>query len=543
MQLSTESATRLMRLLDLCLEINSEKNLDTLIDLLVDKIPGLLGAARGTLLLHDPKNSELWSRVAGGLGVGEEIRIPDKTGIAGYCFQNRCVLNVPDAYEDPRFNPEVDADTGFRTTSILTLPISNAEEMTTGVVQLMNKEGGFSDEDEQFCLVLAAQVAIAIESAKTFQKLRREQEGLADENRRLRGELKTRHDFSNLIGNSPPFTKILECARQVAPTAATVLLTGETGTGKEIIAKLIHYHSPRADSPFLAINCSAVPDQLLESELFGYERGAFTGAVGTKQGLFEAADQGTMFLDEIAEMPFELQAKLLRVLQEGEVRRLGSTEGKHVDVRVIAATNKQVRSLVEQGEFREDLYYRLNVVPMELPPLRDRRGDVPLLAEHFLQFYSQRHGREAPRLTDDALDCFMGYSFPGNIRELENAIERAVVLARGPVVNRSDLPAEIQNASQPIVDIQLPRTNDELKEAKRLAREEAQRVVEERFLTELLRSANGVVTRAAEQAGINRSLLQQMLSRHRISADEFRVKDRNGTKQDQDKKNDEEGSP
>ncbi len=329
-------------------------------------------------------------------------------------------------------------------------------------------------------------------------------------------------DAPTLVGTSMALSLVLQRVRQVAPTAATVLLTGETGTGKELIAKLIHDQSPRAERPFVTVNCGALPSQLLESELFGYERGAFTGAVGRKLGLFEAAHGGSIFLDEVADLPLQLQGKLLRVLQEGEVRRLGSTNACRVDARVIVATNRCLRTMVQHGEYREDLFYRLNVVPLPLPPLRERREDIPLLAEYFLNRYAQRHGRLGCQLDPQAMGCLLRYAFPGNVRELENAIERAVVLASSALITAADLPSEIQDsAGGPPLDA-IPRTNEELKHAKRAAREEAQLRIERSFLAGLLQSTAGNVTRAAEQAGMNRSLLQQMLARQGLSSEDFR---------------------
>jgi len=524
MHLSPESSDRLLRLLDFCLEINSERNVDSLIDLLVARIPRVLGAERGTLLLHEATRGELWSRVADGLEDGRTIRVPDHSGLAGACFQANEALNIADAYTDPRFNSEIDRETGFTTRSILSLPLRDAHGLPIGVVQVMNRAGGFGPAEVEFCSLLAAQVGIAVGSARAFERLRQEQDHLARENHRLRVELRQHGPGPTLlVGTSPAFTRILDRVRQVAPTSTTVLVSGETGTGKELVARLIHDLSPRAPKAFIAINCSAVPNQLLESELFGYERGAFTGAVDRKQGLFEAADGGTLFLDEIGEMPIELQAKLLRVLQEGEVRRLGSTVGHKVDVRIVAATNRPLRALVRAGGFREDLYYRLNVVPTELPPLRERRQDIPLLVSAFLSRMAKRHGKPEPRLSPEAMDCVLRYDFPGNIRELENTIERAVVLAHDSLITLGDLPGEMRGEDDETAASAVPRNNEDLKEAKRLAREQAQLAVERRFIETLLGSTAGNVTKAAAQAGMNRSLLQQMMARHGVNADDFRA--------------------
>jgi DNA-binding NtrC family response regulator len=268
---------------------------------------------------------------------------------------------------------------------------------------------------------------------------------LRRENENLREQLRVRYGLAGLIALSPAMHDVLDLVERVAPTGATVLIQGESGTGKEVIAKAIHHASRRAERPFVAVNCGAVPETLLESELFGFTRGAFTGAVASKLGLFEEADGGTLFLDEIAEMPAALQVKLLRTLQSGEIRRLGATQSTTTDVRVIAATNRDVAALIGEGSFREDLFYRLNVIQVVLPPLRERREDIPALAEHFVTRSAARLGRDV-RLTPETLERLLRYPWPGNVRELENAIERAVILTRGDGVTPADLPPHVAAA-------------------------------------------------------------------------------------------------
>ena len=265
---------------------------------------------------------------------------------------------------------------------------------------------------------------------------------LRQENENLRAQLRERYGRAGLIAQSPAMQSVLDLVERVAPTDATVLIQGESGTGKEVIAKAVHHASARATRPFVAVNCGAVPETLLESELFGYMRGAFTGANVNKVGLFEEANGGTLFLDEIAEMAAALQVKLLRALQSGEIRRLGATQASTIDVRVIAATHGDLAALISQGAFREDLFYRLNVIQVVLPPLRDRREDIPALAEHFLGRSAAKLGREL-RLSAEALERFLRYPWPGNVRELENAIERAAILARRDTVEPEDLPPHV----------------------------------------------------------------------------------------------------
>src|SRR5262252_4408150 len=254
---------------------------------------------------------------------------------------------------------------------------------------------------------------------------------LREENRELKNALGRRYEFDNIIGRSPAMQEIFATIERVGPTRATVLLTGESGVGKDLIARAIHFHSPRKDKPLVKINCTAIPENLMESELFGYEKGAFTGAQASKPGKFEQADTGTVFLDEIGDVPAPIQVKLLRVLQEREFERLGSNTTRHIDVRLVAATNQDLRAALEQGTFREDLYYRLNVVPINIPPLRERKQDIPFLANHFVSKLAPDTGTQVESITDAGMKELTEYHWPGNVRELENVIERGLVLCRG----------------------------------------------------------------------------------------------------------------
>jgi len=271
---------------------------------------------------------------------------------------------------------------------------------------------------------------------------------LLAENRRLREQIASKSEasgpLSHLVGRSESFRTVLETVAQVAPSEATVLITGDSGTGKELLARAIHELSGRADGPLIRVNCAAIPETLFESELFGYEKGAFTGAAGRKPGRFELADGGTLFLDEVAELSPAMQVKLLRVLQEGEFERVGGTKTVTVDVRLVAATNRDLERLIAQRAFREDLYYRLNVIPIRLPPLRERADDIPILAAHFVRTYAEKNRKEIRGITDSALEALASYRWPGNIRELENTMERAVVLCRDETVGVGDLPAHMQ---------------------------------------------------------------------------------------------------
>ena len=274
-----------------------------------------------------------------------------------------------------------------------------------------------------------------------------EMRALRDENRKLREELGYRYEFDNIIGRSPAMQEIFATIERVAPTRATVLLAGESGTGKDVIARAIHYHSPRRDRPFVKINCAAIPENLMESELFGYEKGAFTGAVASKPGKFEQAHMGTAFLDEIGDVPPGTQVKLLRILQEREFERLGSNKTRQIDVRILAATNADLRAALESGEFREDLYYRLSVVPINMPPLRDREEDVPALAEHFVKQYARDLGSSVVAISEEAIEILLNHNWPGNVRELQNVIQRSLVLCAGERLEAADI--KLESAPKP----------------------------------------------------------------------------------------------
>lgn len=325
---------------------------------------------------------------------------------------------------------------------------------------------------------------------------------LRDENRRMREELDQRYQFDNIIGRSAAMREIFHTVERVAPTRATVLLAGQSGVGKDMIARAIHQHSPRKNHPFIKINCTALPENLMESELFGYEKGAFTGANASKPGKFEQADQGTVFLDEIGDVPGNIQVKLLRILQERQFERLGSNLTRSVDVRVVAATNVDLRAALEQGRFREDLYYRLNVVPINIPPLRDRKEDIPFLARHFVGKLSQELGSFARDISAAGIDRLLTHSWPGNVRELENTIERSLVLAPGEVLQPSDLRIEAPRVANSIAPQQTPL----------LPEGETLEHWEQMMIREAMRRADGNKSQAARMLGLTRNALRYRLS-------------------------------
>jgi two-component system response regulator GlrR len=328
---------------------------------------------------------------------------------------------------------------------------------------------------------------------------------LRDENRQLKEELGRRYEFDNIIGRSQSMQEIFAAIERVGPTRATVLLTGESGVGKDLIARAIHFHSPRKDRPLVKINCSALPENLMESELFGYEKGAFTGAQMTKPGKFEQADTGTVFLDEIGDVPAPIQVKLLRVLQEREFERLGSNVTRHIDIRLVAATNADLRAALEQGTFREDLYYRLNVVTLSLPPLSARREDIPLLANHFLQRLSTKYGKRLSGFAPEALKALTTASWPGNVRQLYNVVEQVCALSSSPLIPL----ALVQRALRvPSVEVQTYA--------------EAKQRFERDYLVGLLKLTDGNVADAARLADRNRTEFYRLLQKHELTPGLFK---------------------
>ena len=334
------------------------------------------------------------------------------------------------------------------------------------------------------------EILLTIEKALKNSQLQRE-------NRQLRQELEKRYGFGNLIGKSPAMLKVYELIRRVAQTRANILVAGESGTGKELVARAIHYTGPRKDKPFVTVNCGAIPEQLMESEFFGHEKGAFTGAIKAKDGYFAAAEGGTIFLDEIGEIPPALQVKLLRVIQEKSFMRVGSTVEQEVDVQVVSATNRDLEDEVNTGNFREDLFYRLNVITIDLPPLRERSSDIPLLINHFLQKYNREYGRDIGSVSREALNLLMNYSYPGNIRELENIIERGIIMETGASITPASLPPTLTRPETNGTGAGLRLPPEGLDLEKTLAE------MERRFIHQALERCGHNKTKAAKLLGLS----------------------------------------
>ena len=406
------------------------------------------GAMRGAVTLLDGKSGEIRIEASNGLSsAGRAARYRLGEGIMGRVVESGKPIVVPQVSREPTFLNRAGErqDLHKQEITYICVPIFlNGRSVGALGVDLRYHEDRDYDAELQCFQVASSMMAQTIKADHLVDEERRR---LIDENTHLLGELKERYDFSAIIGRTGAMREVYEQIAQVAHTNTTVVIRGESGTGKELIAHAIHYNSPRAEKPFIKVNCAALPETLIESELFGYERGAFTGANARKKGRFELAEGGTLFLDEIGDINLATQVKLLRVLQEKEFERLGGTESVRSNVRLIAATNKDLEKAISDGSFREDLYYRLNVFSIAVPPLRERKPDLLLLADHFLQKFSKDHKKGVRRISTTAIDMFMSYHWPGNVRELENVIERAVlVCGEGGVIHGHHLPPTLQTA-------------------------------------------------------------------------------------------------
>jgi formate hydrogenlyase transcriptional activator len=454
------------------------------------------------LSLHDATSNTMGMHVLEGT---EPTPLPttvlpleeDPAGWVWQTQQARIFSNVPEEKRWPRARERA---MGYGVQSSCHLPLTTARRRLGTLVFACRQPSAYETADLGFLRLVANQVAVAIENAIAFQDIEALKDQLAKENAYLEAEVRTEHNFGELIGESAALRRVLKEAETVAPTGSTVLIRGESGTGKELIARALHDLSPRQGRTFVKLNCAAIPTGLLESELFGHEKGAFTGAIARKIGRFELANGGTLFLDEVGDIPLELQPKLLRVLQEQEFERLGSTRTLKLDVRLVAATNRDLARMVADSCFRADLYYRLNVFPLVLPPLRERRDDIPRLVRHFTQHFARRMGRSIKTIPPAVIDALVGYSWPGNIRELQNVIERAVILSPGPALQ------------VPLGDLQLVAPPALVPTAAAVTLAEAER----EHILGALRETGWVVAGpkgAAARLGMKRSTLQKKMKK------------------------------
>jgi len=499
----------------------SQLDLDSLLELVTQKCREALDAEGVAILLLDSSGLELYfpyladldpevaRRLAG-------LRFSAALGIAGEALLKGQPLKVDDVSREERFYSLIDRHTGLTTRSILAAPLIVADTRL-GVIEVVNplRARSFSDSDMVLLESLANSIAVAIRNAARVDQLQVAEQTLRAQVGALRRDLAQRELFDNIVGSSPEMAKVFRLMGSISATPISVLIEGETGTGKELVARAIHRMSDRADRPFLAVNCAALSEHLLESELFGHRRGAFTGAINDQPGLFKAASGGVIFLDEIGEMPLAMQPKLLRVLQDGEIIAVGSTRPERIDVRVLSAHNRDLKAAVDSGSFRADLYYRLAAFPIALPPLREREGDIRLLAARFLSTASERQHKLIGRIEPEALALLETYAWPGNVRELQNEIERAVALTpSGENVRSESLSEKVRVASNPISA--KARTSSEGSSIENGNLRFARADFEARFIVEVLASNQGNVSRSAKVLGISRVSLQRKMKDYNI---------------------------
>ena len=470
------------------------------------------GMTRGVVTLIDQDTNELHIVASHGLDQNGARRVKYRLGegITGRVVETGKPVVVPQVSLEPMFLDRL----GVRKSalkrhelSFICVPILVNEKPVGALgVDLEYKTDRDYERATTFLSIIASMIAQAI---KVGHLIEADKQRLLDENIHLKQELRERYDFSHIIGNSNPLRQVYEQVTQVARTNTTVLLRGESGSGKELIAHAIHYNSLRANKPFIKVSCAALPETLIESELFGYEKGAFTGAQNRKKGRFELAEGGTLFLDEIGDLNISTQIKLLRVLQEREFERLGGTETIKSNVRLVAATNKDIEKAIADGEFREDLYYRLNVFAIFMPPLRERKSDVLLLADHFLEKYAREHGKRIKRISTPAIDMLASYHWPGNVRELENIIERAVLVCETNVIHGHHLPPTLQTAEGSGT-------------VTRLSLETAVEAYERDLIQDALKTTRGNRKRAAQLLDTTERIVGYKVKRYGIDCDRFR---------------------
>ncbi len=496
--------------------LNSSLDLEEVMRRILDILHDKMAMERGTLTLLDEESNQLIIQVARGLTEKEIERGRYRVGegITGRVVAAGEPIMVKNVGEEPLFLNRTQARGDVKRTQIsfLCVPIK-LDGKTIGALsadRLFERDTSL-DEDLRLLTIISSMVAQAVRIHKMVEK---EKARLEDENVRLRRQLKKRFHPSNIVGESKRMLDTFATLEMVSKTKATVILRGESGTGKELIASAIHYHSDRADQPFIKVSCAALPETLLESELFGYEKGAFTGAAATKIGRFEMANGGTLFLDEIGDLPLSTQVKMLRVLQEREFERLGGTQTIRVDLRLIVATNKDLEKEVREGRFREDLYYRLNVVPIFLPALRERREDIPLLVKHFLERASQENKKEVKYVSDEAMEILMNYVWPGNIRELENAIERAVVLCKGETLQPELFPIP-QDGKGPGLTTYTPQLGAE---SLPCVLPQAVEALEKRLIESALKKTGGNQRRAAQILGLTERMIGYKIKQYGLKA-------------------------
>jgi Nif-specific regulatory protein len=506
----TNEVRRLSTLLEISQALSGVLNLKAALQSVLEILERRHQVVGGAVFLQEPDTRELHAEVSSGDRLpgarGGRARLEES--ITGRVLDTGKPVVVPRVSQEPILAaPAGDRSRAGRELTYVAVPVAVGRRPggTLEVVLPFKPDRNYQRSLE-FYRVVASMIGQALKLRRTVEADRTR---LAEENEHLRDELRDRYAFRNIIGNSAPIQQVYEQVAQVARTNTTVLIRGESGTGKEMIAHAIHYNSPRAKKPFIKVSCAALPESLIESELFGYERGAFTGAQASKKGRFELAEGGTLFLDEIGDVSPSTQVKLLRVLQEREIERLGGTASIRINVRLIAATHRPLEALMEEAKFREDLFYRLAVFTIFAPPLRERKPDIMLLADHFLEKYSREHGKQIRRISTPAIDMLTSYHWPGNVRELENTIERAVLVCDGGAVHGHHLPPTLQTAE---ASDTVPRQS--------LA--ESVDAFERDLLQDALKSARGSCARAARLLSTTERIFNYKVRRYGIDVKRFK---------------------
>lgn len=498
---------KLAEILAICRKMNSERELGPLLDVVARESVRLLDCDRATIFLLDRERNELWSKVA--LGSEEILRFDARMGIAGTAALTGNPVNVRDAYSDPRFYTAIDGQTGYRTRNVLAVPMRNQAGEIIGAFEVLNKRVGvFLPRDEETALALASHAATAIENAQLIGELRRSQDELVQQNARLWREVESKYSSHGMIGAGQKIQQVVRLVERIRDSMVNVLITGESGTGKEMAAKAIHFTSPRARRPFVALNCAALPETLVESELFGIEKGVATG-VNSRVGQFQKADGGTLFLDEIGDLSLQAQAKILRVLQERVVEPVGGRTARPVDVRLLAATNKDLEAEIAKGAFREDLYYRIKVIHIHMPPLREVREEIPLLANHFLKEYCRETGNTALEFAPDVLRRLVSSPWPGNVRQLRNEVMRMAACSRGSIITEDDLFEGLPATGRQELRAAAPAKAQSLKKAV----EELERSM----IRQALEETRNNQQQAARRLGLSRQGLINKMKRYAIA--------------------------
>src|SRR5262247_2077235 len=509
-QSENKQADRLRAILNVCKRMTSVGDVISLLELITIETKELLKADRVSLFLLDREKCELWSVISQEKRI---IRLDARLGIAGSVAMTGQTINVADAYDHPLFYKEVDLQTGYRTKTLLAVPLRDLKGEIIGVGEAINKaEGRFTDEDAATLQALAARVTEAIEHMPFRERLFRE---LLVHDRSSEEDNGTLFATQKIVGMSHKIEAIIRLIDQIRESSVDVLIQGEMGTGKELIARALHENSPRAHRPFVALNCAALPDNLVEAELFGIEKGVATG-VDRRTGKFEAANGGTLFLDEIGDLSLSAQAKILRVLQERSVERVGGRVSIPIDIRVIAATNKGLEAAIKERKFREDLYYRLKVIHIHTPSLREVPEDIPALANHFLNKYCKMMSTELKQLTTGALEELSSFSWPGNARQLENEIKRLVASVRGKAITEDHLDGSIRSSGASIQTIR-PQVEPAPKAPASRSLPDAVEQLERRLIEEALQNSGGNKQKAAQVLGLSRQGLIKKLKRLSIT--------------------------